>query len=159
MQTQTEVGPALPATTETERNKAFIVEYAEALSGRVKTEALIREYTTSEALIEHVRVFEAAFPCYELLIDDLIAEGDKVATRVRARGRVRRDPADWEAYGGRWARILPAGGGKDRRVLDTGGCTGPAGAAQKLAEATPPGSSLSSGGLVTKKECVMRSVR
>lgn len=99
MQTQTNVGTTTPLMTEAERNKAFIVKYIEALSGEAKTEVLMREFTTSEALIEHVREFEAAFPRYELLIDDLIAEGNKAALRVRARGR----------HEGEFAGLTPTG--------------------------------------------------
>jgi predicted ester cyclase len=36
-------------------------------------------------------MFEAAFPRYELLIDDLIAEGDKVAVRSTFRGTHKAD--------------------------------------------------------------------
>ncbi len=82
-----------------EANKAFVREYLEAWSGKPKTEENLRDFTTSEALIEHVKVFEAAFPRYELLIDDIIAEGDKVVIRARARGR----------HEGEFAGIAPTG--------------------------------------------------
>jgi len=82
-----------------EANKALVRQYLESLSGKPKTEEALREFATSEALIEHVKVFEAAFPRYELLIDDMVAEGDKVVIRARARG----------AHEGEFAGIAPTG--------------------------------------------------
>lgn len=82
-----------------EANKAFVREYLGAWSGKPKTEEQLRDFTTSEALIEHVKMFEAAFPRYELLIDDMVAEGDKVVIRARARG----------THEGEFAGIAPTG--------------------------------------------------
>lgn len=72
---------------EAEANKAWMRDYLAAVSGKPKTEALMREYTTDEALLEHARVFEPAFPRYELLVDEMIAEGDKVVLLARGRGQ------------------------------------------------------------------------
>jgi steroid delta-isomerase-like uncharacterized protein len=69
-----------------EANKAFIRRYLEAISGQPKTEAMLREFIANEVLIEHVKVFEAAFPRYELDIEDMMAEGDKVVIRALLRG-------------------------------------------------------------------------
>ena len=67
-------------------NKEFIIRYFNAISGVAKTEALNREYMTDQGLIEHINFFEGAFPKYELFIDELIAEGNKVLVRARMRG-------------------------------------------------------------------------
>lgn len=67
-------------------NKTLVTRYFAALSGQPKTEALVREFTDDPALLGHVAFFEAAFPCYELFADDLIAEDDKVAVRARFQG-------------------------------------------------------------------------
>ena len=69
-----------------EENKALIRRYIEAMSGNPKTEATLREYVADEGLRRFIGTFEAAFPRYELTIEDLIAEGDKVAARLMIRG-------------------------------------------------------------------------
>jgi len=82
-----------------EANKAWTQRYLEEVSGQAKNEALIRKFTTDEALVEHVRIFEPAFPRYELLADEMIAEGDKVVIRGRGRGK----------HEGEFAGIAPTG--------------------------------------------------
>jgi len=67
-------------------NKEFIIRYFNDMSGVVKTEELSRQYMTDENLIEHINFFETAFPKYELFIDELIGEGDKVLVRARLSG-------------------------------------------------------------------------
>jgi ketosteroid isomerase-like protein len=69
-----------------ETNKELVRRYFAALSGQAKPAALVREYTSDPALLEHVAFFEAAFPRYELFADDLLAEGDKVVVRARFQG-------------------------------------------------------------------------
>lgn len=71
-----------------EKNKAFMRRYFEAISGKDKPRALQDEYIadSDEELKEHIVFFEAAFPHYELLVDDMVAEGDKVAVRVTFKG-------------------------------------------------------------------------
>lgn len=68
------------------QNREFMVRYFNAMSGEVKTEELCREYMTDEALLEHIIFFEGAFPKYELFIDEMIAEDDKVLIRGRLNG-------------------------------------------------------------------------
>lgn len=92
-----DAGTVRPNTTE--QNKAFVRRYVEGLSGQPKTEAQMRSFTTAENLIEHVRAAEAGFPRYEVLIDDLIGEGDKVFVRGRMRG----------VHRGEFAGIAPTG--------------------------------------------------
>jgi predicted ester cyclase len=72
----------------TEANKAFVRSYLEALSGKDKPRALQDEYIadSDEELKEHIVFFEASFPRYALPIDDMIAEGDKVAVHTRFEG-------------------------------------------------------------------------
>jgi len=66
-------------------NKAFIQQYLGALSGQAKPPALLDRYiaNTDEALRQHIAGAEAAFPCYEFIAEDLIAEDDKVVVRFR----------------------------------------------------------------------------
>jgi predicted ester cyclase len=83
----------------TEANKAFVREYVESLSGKPKSVAALKENVGAKTLLEHVETFEAAFPAYEVLLDDILAEGDKVAIRARLRG----------THGGTFAGLAPTG--------------------------------------------------
>lgn len=66
--------------------KAFIQEYFQALSHKPKTETLLDRYMTDQDLKHHINFFEAAFPGYMVLAEDMIAEGDKVSVRCRFQG-------------------------------------------------------------------------
>jgi steroid delta-isomerase-like uncharacterized protein len=74
------------AAMKAEEAKAFVRDYLTAVSGQPKTEAELRKWLTDEDLIKHVLVMEAAFPCYEIDADELIAEEDRVAVRATLRG-------------------------------------------------------------------------
>jgi predicted ester cyclase len=69
-------------------NKALIKEYLEALSGKEKTAAVMDKYIAdADSLLKrHIMEFEVSFPKYELIPEDMIAEGDKVAVRARFKG-------------------------------------------------------------------------
>ena len=71
-----------------EENKAFIARYLDALSGKDKSPAAVDEYVADadEELKQHIAMFEAAFPRYELIADYMIAEADKVVVRATFRG-------------------------------------------------------------------------
>jgi len=68
-------------------NKALITTYLRALSGRPKPPELVRAYVADENLAAHIAAVEAAFPEYELVIDDVLGEDDLVAVRGTFRGR------------------------------------------------------------------------
>ena len=70
----------------TEDNKTFIRRYFEALSGKDKATAVVNRYVTDEELKHHIALYEAAFPSYQLIAEDMIAEGDKVVVRSTFRG-------------------------------------------------------------------------
>jgi len=61
--------------------KQLIEEYFKSLSGQPKTEKLLEQFISDRALKEHIRVCEIAFPEYELMPNQLVAEGDMVAAR------------------------------------------------------------------------------
>lgn len=69
----------------TAESRAFIQRYQEAISGKEKPPALVNQYVADETLRQHIAGAEAAFPCYEIIADDLIAEGDKVVVRFTIR--------------------------------------------------------------------------
>jgi len=69
------------------RNREFIIKYFNAMSGNEKTRELCEQYTTDEKLIEHIAFFEGAFPKYELFIEEIMTEGNKVLIQARATGQ------------------------------------------------------------------------
>ena len=68
------------------KNREFILKYFNAMSGHPKTRELCEQYTSDEKLIEHIQFFESAFPNYDLFIEEMITEGNKVVVRGRATG-------------------------------------------------------------------------
>ena|SRR5215207_5760679 len=71
-----------------EDNKAFIRRYFDAISGKEKPQSVVDQYVGDEdpALKQHIEDAEQGFPHYELLAEDLIAEGDKVFIQAKWRG-------------------------------------------------------------------------
>ena len=71
-----------------QENKAFVRRYLDALSGKDKPRALQDDYIadSDEELKDHIMFFEASFPHYEVIADDMIAEGDKVSVLARFQG-------------------------------------------------------------------------
>jgi predicted ester cyclase len=67
-------------------NKRVVTEYFTALSGKPKSADLVARYVSDAALIEHIAQVEAAFPHYELIADQILADGDLVAVRGTFRG-------------------------------------------------------------------------
>ena len=68
------------------KNREFIINYFNAMSGNDKTRELCEKYTTDEKLIGHIEFFEAAFPKYELFIEEIMTEGNKVLIQARLNG-------------------------------------------------------------------------
>ncbi len=69
-----------------EDNKALIRQYLAALSGKDKPASIVNIYVNNEKLKQHIKLFESAFPRYKLIIEDMIAEGDKVAVQATFQG-------------------------------------------------------------------------
>jgi len=67
-------------------NKELVGRYLQALSGQAKPPVLVERFVSDAALAEHISQAEAAFPFYELIAEDLIAEGDVVALRGTFQG-------------------------------------------------------------------------
>jgi steroid delta-isomerase-like uncharacterized protein len=68
-------------------NKAFIRRYLDAISGKDKPAALQDQYIadSDQALRQHIAYSEGAFPRYELIAEDMLAEDDKVVVRFTLR--------------------------------------------------------------------------
>lgn len=67
-------------------NKEHVMRLYAAMNGKPKPESLLRTYIEDESLIEHALATEASFPEYEVIPQDIIAEGDLVAVRARLVG-------------------------------------------------------------------------
>lgn len=67
-------------------SKQFVGRYLQALSGQAKTPELVARFVSDRALAEHIQQVEAAFPAYELIADEIIAERDLVAVRGTFQG-------------------------------------------------------------------------
>ena len=68
------------------KNREFIIKYFNAISGEEKTRKLLETYTNDENLISHILFFESAFPKYELFIEEMVTEGNKLIVQGRATG-------------------------------------------------------------------------
>ena len=67
-------------------NKTLIKTYLEALSGHPKPPGLVQQYVADTTLAQHIAETEETFPRYEILIEDMLSEGDRVAVRGTFRG-------------------------------------------------------------------------
>ena len=68
------------------QNKEFIIRYYNAISGVIKTKALLDKFIIDEHLLNHIAFFDSVFPKYEMFADELTAEDTKVVVRARFRG-------------------------------------------------------------------------
>ena len=68
-------------THSSSETKQLVEDYLRALSGRPKTRELVSQFVSDPSLAEHIHQIEAAFPSYELIAEQLIADGDLAALR------------------------------------------------------------------------------
>ncbi len=69
------------------KNKEFVLEYLNAISGKIKTRERMQQYISDEGLIEHIIFFDGVFPKYEMFAEEMIADGNRVVVRARLTGR------------------------------------------------------------------------
>lgn len=69
------------------KNKEFIIEYFNAMSDVTKTRELCEKYISDEHLIEHIIFFDAVFPKYNVLVDEITGEGNRIIVRGRLKGK------------------------------------------------------------------------
>lgn len=67
-------------------NVAMVRKYFAAISGKDKSAATVDAYVADEGLKKHIAFFEAAFPRFALVPEDLVAQDDRVAARLRFQG-------------------------------------------------------------------------
>ncbi len=70
-----------------QQNKKIIIEYFKAISGVKKCDDLIDRYVNDEELKKHIIFFDTIFPNYELLVEEMTAEGNRVIVLARLRGK------------------------------------------------------------------------
>jgi len=69
------------------KNKEFVIGYLNALSGVIKTRELCEQYITDQGLTEHILFFDGVFPKYEMFMDEITGEGNRVIVRARLKGK------------------------------------------------------------------------
>jgi predicted ester cyclase len=71
----------------TVENKELVRRYLDAISGKEKPAALVDQYITDadQALKQHIAYAEAAFPSYEMIVEDMLADKDEVTVRFTMR--------------------------------------------------------------------------
>ncbi len=74
----------------TEQSRQFILEYIGAIS-KDKSEAVLDKYIADEELKGHILFFESGLPNYQLIPQDVIAEGNKVTIRFVLEGEHKGD--------------------------------------------------------------------
>lgn len=67
----------------TEQSRKFIKEYFDAMC-QDKSETTIDKYVADQHLKAHIVIFEAGLPNYQVIPQDIIAEGNKVTVRFVA---------------------------------------------------------------------------
>lgn len=72
-----------------EENKKLVLQLASKLSGRIKTEAVLREFTDAENYIKGVLLHDKGFPGYYIFIESITAEGEDVIVEGVFRGEHR----------------------------------------------------------------------
>lgn len=73
-------------TLTSSESKQLVGRYLQALSGQTKTPEIVARFVSDRALAEHIQQVEAAFPAYELIADELVAERNLVAMRATFQG-------------------------------------------------------------------------
>lgn len=69
------------------QNKEFIIRYFNAMAGASITRELLEKYIADDELIGHIMFFESVFPKYEILVDEMLGEGNRVIIRGRLKGK------------------------------------------------------------------------
>ena len=69
------------------KNKQLILAYFNAISGVQKIEKVIDLYMNDDELKEHIIFFDKIFPKYELIVDEITAESNRVTVLARLKGR------------------------------------------------------------------------
>ena len=63
------------------------MEYLNACSGQIKRRELLEKYNGDPGLVDNILFMDSVFPKYEALVDEVLAEGDRVMVRARLKGQ------------------------------------------------------------------------
>lgn len=63
------------------------MEYINATSGSLKTRELLEKFNGDPGLVDNILFMDSVFPGYLVLVDEIMAEGDRVMVRARLKGR------------------------------------------------------------------------
>ncbi len=69
-----------------EENKALVRRYLDAISGKPKPTSILDQFLSDEILKHHIAETEFGFPNYEIIAEEMLADGDKVMVKVLIRG-------------------------------------------------------------------------
>jgi len=69
------------------KNKEFIIGYFNTISGVIKSRELCEKYISDEQLTQHILFFDGAFPKYEMFIDEITGEDNRIVVRGRFKGK------------------------------------------------------------------------
>lgn len=69
------------------KNKELIIAYYNAISGVRKPMELCKKFVSVQRLIDNIQFWDGVFPGYELIADEMIAEGNRVVVRARMKGK------------------------------------------------------------------------
>jgi len=73
------------------------MEYINATSGSIKTRELLEKYNGDPGLVDNILFKESIFPQYEVCVEEIIAEGDRVVVRAKFKG----------IHKGEWLDVAP----------------------------------------------------
>jgi len=82
-----------------EENKALVRRYLDAISGKPKPTSILDQFLSDEILKRHIAETEFGFPNYEIIAEEMLADGDKVMVKVLIRGVHRGNFMDIPATG------------------------------------------------------------
>jgi len=74
------------AMSQLKKNKEFIMKYINAISGNLKAREMLEKYNSDPGLVDNILFMDSVFPKYEILVDEILAEGDRVMVRARLKG-------------------------------------------------------------------------
>ncbi len=86
-------------SSSTADNKQIVARYLQSLSGNEKTRERMAQFVSDTSLLDHIDYIESAFPRYELIADETVAENDLVVVRGTFRGVHRGDFAGIQPTG------------------------------------------------------------
>ncbi len=69
------------------KNKEFVIGYFNAISGVTKSRELCEKYISDEQLTQHILFFDGVFPKYEMFIDEITGEENRIIVRGRLKGK------------------------------------------------------------------------